>query len=85
MSDDMPVESDTPPDHIVIGLKLDADTLPGWWEELVALAPRFVRRMAVVERPDFWYVKAEVHKDLAEDFHAAVAEAWEAWQAEQGG
>lgn len=76
----IPVESDTPPDHQVIGLRLDPDTLPEWWERIVALAPAWVRRMAVVENPEAWYVKVEVHRDRVEAFHEALAEAWRVYQ-----
>ena len=85
MADDEEIlisESDTPPNHKVIGLELHADTLPEWFERIKALAPNWCRRMAVMEHPEFWYVRMEMHEDVVEDFHVALAEAWRQYQAD---
>lgn len=81
--DQLPIsETDTPPDHKVIGLELHADTLPEWFDRIEGLAARYVRRMAVIQRPEFWYCKLEMHQDRVEDFHAELAQLWEGYQAD---
>ncbi len=82
MPDDaLPTRSDTPPDHVVIGLRLDPDTLPGWYDRIMEIAPDWVRRIAVIEHPEGWYLKVEVHRDRADGFREALSAAWAAWNA----
>ena len=70
----------TPPDHIVISLKIDVGLLPEWFAEVRQLAVGRVRRMAVIEKPDQWIVQCEIHRDKADEFKSALATAWTAFQ-----
>lgn len=84
MTDGLPIDSDTPPDHVVIGLRLDQDTLPEWFERIMEVAPDWVRRIAVIERPDAWHMKVELHQSKLDGFKAMLAEEWEKFQIAQG-
>ena len=75
-------KSDTPADHRVIGLELHADTLPEWFDRVEGLAARYVRRMAVIQRPEFWYCRLEMHQDRVERFHEELRALWESYQAD---
>lgn len=66
----------TPPDHVVIGLRIDAALIPDWFDEVRRIAVGRVRRMAVVEKPDVWVVQCELHRDNVEAFKDALAVAW---------
>ncbi len=78
--DEIPVESDTPPDHKVLGFELPADTLPEWWHRFMDVAPQWATRMSVLEKPELWYVRVELHQDHVEDLVAALGEAWGIYQ-----
>ena len=78
-----PVESTTPADHTVLALKIEAALLPGWFDELQKVAARFVRRMAVVEKPDEWIVHCELPVAQAVPFRDALQEAWTVYNAEE--
>lgn len=74
MSSDDPER--TPPGHTVIGLRIEPELLPAWWDEVRAVASRFVRRMAVIERPEGLVVQCELPVEQVEAFHAALASRW---------
>ncbi|MFT4624079.1 MAG: hypothetical protein ACI8PZ_002738 [Myxococcota bacterium] len=79
---DSPVQSTTPADHTVVALSIEAALLPGWFEAVKGVAAKFVRRMAVVEKPDEWLVHCELPAVKAEAFHAALQEAWTVYNAD---
>jgi hypothetical protein len=73
----------TPPGHTVIGLRIEAALLPDWWDEVRQVASRFVRRMAVIERPEGLVVQCELRVEQVEAFHAALASHWEKFNERQ--
>lgn len=79
MPDDRPVESDTPPGHVVIALRIEAALLPRWFDEVRRVSAGHMRRMAVVEKPDEWIVRIELPEEAVAAWHAALAEAWQAF------
>ena len=79
---DSPVQSTTPDDHTVVALTIEAALLPGWFDAIQKVAARFVRRMAVVEKPDEWIVHCELPVVKAEAFRDALQEAWTAYNAD---
>lgn len=79
----LPQQSDTPPDHVVLGIEIEIDLTPEWWEAILAVAPDHVRRMSTLEKPEQWYVRVELHKDNVEAFSADLAMAWEAFVEER--
>ena len=56
-----------------------AALLPGWFDEVRRIAPGFVRRMAVIEKPDEWLVLCELDPERVDPFTEALDEAWSAW------
>jgi len=83
MSLDEHTQSDTPPDHLVIGLEVDVALLPEWFDAIKELATEFSRRMAVMEHPEVWKLKIELPKDRADAFREQLIEAWEAFVAQR--
>ena len=79
MAEDTPITSDTPEGHVVLGLRIEAALLPEWFEAVRDVASRHVRRMAVVEKPDEWFVRAEIAEDKMPAFQEELAAAWDAF------
>ena len=75
------MHSTTPADHTVVALTIEAALLPGWFEAVKGVAARFVRRMAVVEKPDEWIVHCELPIAKAEAFRDALQDAWTEYNA----
>jgi hypothetical protein len=67
----------TPPDHTVIGLRIEAALLPSWFAEVERIAARMVRRMVVIEKPDEWIVQCELPKSQVDAFQEALQDAWD--------
>jgi hypothetical protein len=83
MSLEEPDASDTPEDHEVIGLEIDVALLPEWYEAVRDLAGGFCRRMAVMEHPEVWRVRIELPKARADEFRAALGDAWAGFVADR--
>lgn len=79
----MQTESDTPPNHVVIGMTVEVALLPEWFDAIREIAGRYVRRMLVVEKPDEWIIKVELHEERVDAFRQALSERWEAFVAER--
>ena len=79
MSDDpdLPENHDTPPDHVVLAINIELDLTPEWWEVILEVASKHVRRMMTVEKPDEWIVRVELHKERVAAFSADLGEAWD--------
>jgi len=67
------------PELMVVGLRIEKALVPEWFDEVRKVASRFVRRMAVIEKPDELVVQCELPASQVEAFHAALAEAWAAF------
>ena len=84
MSADVPdpsTQHDTPEDHVVMAITIEIGLTPDWWEAILEVASRHVRRMMTVERPDQWIVKVELHKDKVAAFNEDLKAAWTAFSA----
>ncbi len=75
--------TDTPTDHTVIALTIEAELLPEWFESVKDIAARLCRRMAVVERPEAWLVQIELPKERVGELSEALASAWGEFVAER--
>ncbi len=81
--DRIPTRSDTPPDHTVIGLQIDAALLPEWYDAVCAVVHPLCRRMSVLEKPDEWLLKVELPKANVPAFKAGLGQAWEEFVAQR--
>lgn len=77
--DAIPVQSDTPEDHSVIGMTVDAALLPEWYDAICQVAHPLCRRMSVVEKPEEWLMKVELPNEVLLQFKRELVEAWEAF------
>ncbi len=82
---DSPIQSTTPEDCVVIALTIESALLPGWFDALKTVAAGFVRRMAVIEKPDEWIVHCELPEADVQAFSEALQAAWTVWQGEADG
>ncbi len=74
-------QSDTPDDHMVVGLSVEAALLPEWLETLQEVAAPFARRSEVLEQDDGRLFRVEIPKDRASDFKQVLSDAWAEFQA----
>jgi len=81
--DQLPTRSDTPPDHTVIGLRIDGALLPEWYDAVCDVVHPLCRRMSVLEKPDEWLLKVELPKAKVPDFKEGLGAAWEAFVAQR--
>jgi|GEM_PF-4466599 len=79
----IPTTSDTPPEHSVIGLSVDAALLPEWYDAICAVAHPLCRRMSVLEKPEEWLMKVELPDEHLDAFRAGLREAWDAFVAQR--
>ena len=79
--DELPIQSDTPPEHTVIGLRIEAALLPDWYDAVCLVAQPLCRRMAVIEKPEEWAVQVELPDANLPAFKSQLGEAWEAFVA----
>ncbi len=82
-SDALPSQSDTPPDHTVIALSIDSELLPEWFDAVRDIAGGLARRMVVVEAPEAWFAKVELHDERVDTFRDHLAAAWETFVAQR--
>lgn len=73
----------TPPEHQVLALRIEAALLPEWFDLIRAVAARHARRMAVLEKPDEWVVRVELHTQRIPAFSEDLTEQWETFVAER--
>ncbi|MCO4746393.1 MAG: hypothetical protein KC912_16470 [Proteobacteria bacterium] len=71
-----PTKSDTPPDHTVLGLRIEADLLPEWFDAVKAVGRPLYRRMAVIEKPEEWIVRIELPDEKVAQFNEEMEAAW---------
>ena len=81
MTDALPTESDTPPGHVVIALRVEAALLPDWYEAIIGVASPLCRRLAVMEKPEEWVLRVELPEHNVPAFKQGLAEAWEGFVA----
>jgi hypothetical protein len=70
------LQNDTPPDHTVMGLRVDVALLPEWFDAIKDLVGQHGRRMMVIEKPDEWVVQIEIHNEKKPVFSDALTTAW---------
>jgi len=81
--DTIPTQSDTPEDHSVIGMTVDAALLPEWYDAICAVAHPLCRRMSVVEKPEEWLMKVELPNEVLPRFKKELVDAWDSFVAQR--
>ncbi|MCO4773764.1 MAG: hypothetical protein KDA24_27275 [Deltaproteobacteria bacterium] len=81
--DQLPVQSDTPPDHTVIGLRIDGSLLPEWYDAICTVVHPLCRRMSVLEKPDEWLLKVELPDENLPAFKQGLVTAWDEFVAKR--
>ncbi|MBT3223848.1 MAG: hypothetical protein HN348_32670 [Proteobacteria bacterium] len=79
----LPTKSDTPADHEVVVLTVEAALLPEWFEIIKEVSAPHARRMAVLEKPDEWVVRVELPKASRASWGQELTEAWQKFAAKQ--